>query len=75
MKPLIDYFFNRYFFKPSKIMKQFKIGWKTKILVMFSCFQVHLLKLSLNTSRPIKKEGVKISITEYAAFVQYEQTY
>jgi tagatose-1,6-bisphosphate aldolase len=35
------------------------------------------LDFSLNTSRPIKKKGVKIFKTEYAVFVQYEveQTY
>jgi hypothetical protein len=35
------------------------------------------LDFSLNTSRAIKKEGVKISKTEYEVFVQYqvEQTY
>jgi hypothetical protein len=32
----------RYSSKLSKMIKQFKIGRKTKIFVIFSCFQVHL---------------------------------
>jgi hypothetical protein len=62
------------------MVKSSKIGWKTKILVFISSFKFIFLDFSLNTSRPIKKEGVKISKTEYAVFVKYvkyqvEQTF
>jgi hypothetical protein len=39
------------------MIKQFIIGWKTKILVFITCFHVHFLSFTLNTSRAIKKEG------------------
>jgi hypothetical protein len=72
-------FLKRKFSKLSKMVKLFKFCWKTKILVFFSCFQVHFLRFfyELNPSRAIKKGGQKISKTEYAVFVQYqvEQTY
>jgi hypothetical protein len=67
----------RNFSKLSKIVKQFKIGLKTKILVIFSSLHVHFLRFLFEHLKSHKKGGVKISKTEYAVFVQYEveQTY
>jgi hypothetical protein len=51
---------------------QFKIGWKPKILVIFSCYHVHFFRFFFEHLKSHKKGGVEISKTEYAVFVYYK---
>jgi hypothetical protein len=60
MKQLIDLFFEKKNSKHSKILKHFKIGWKTKILVIFSCDDVHFLRFFFEHLKSHKKRRGEI---------------